>query len=542
MAEIRFLDEKVPAVAGESLLEHARRTKGAFKEVAATCDGQGVCGECVVLVTAGADALNQPTEHESAVSGAEDELHDGTYRLACQASVVDPAVDIEVATFRRSLRILTHTAGADDVRLAPRVRRDGSTVRIGDVVISDAAGDLLGLALDVGTTSVVAELVDLSSGSTVATTSFENPQRFGGSNVINRITYDRANRPLLQRVLVSHLNAAIDELPCRRDEIYEVVAAGNPTMRDLLFGLDVQPIGLSPFLSVTETEFRAGGRVSTSLVLPAAELGLEIHPSARVYGLPLVACHVGADAAAGMLVSGIWTSDQPVLFMDIGTNTEVLLGSRDRILAASSPAGPAFEGAGVTFGMPGLDGAIESVRIEDGMVRWSTIGGGAPRGICGSGLVDLLGELVRTERLNHFGRFVDGTGSMMVAPDQGISFSDSDIAEIAQAKGSNFAAQMILMKTLGIEVEDIGRLYLAGGFAEYLDVAQAQRIGMIAPVAADRVVKLGNASLQGARMLLRNEDLRGELEMRTPDVEHIRLEQDPDFFDLFVDGMQFGRD
>ena len=191
MADVRFMDERVPAVAGESLFEHARRTTDAFKEIAATCDGQGVCGECVVLVTAGSEALNPPTEHETAVSGAEDELHDGTYRLACQALVVDPSEDIEVATFRRSLRILTHTAGADNVRLAPRVRQDGSTVRIGDIVISDLAGDPLGLALDVGTTSVVAELVNLSSGAAVATTSFENPQRFGGSNVINRIESNR---------------------------------------------------------------------------------------------------------------------------------------------------------------------------------------------------------------------------------------------------------------------------------------------------------------------------------------------------------------
>ena len=539
MAEVKFLEESVPAVVGETLLDHAQRTDAAFKEIAATCDGQGVCGECVVLITAGADALTRPTEHEEAVTAAGNEDPEGAYRLACQATVADSTVDIEVATFRRNLRILSHGSGSEHVQLAPRVQTDGDAVRIGDVAVSYSGGDVLGLALDVGTTSVVAELVDLTSGATVATTSFENPQRFGGSNVINRITYDRTHRLLLQRVLVSHLNAAIAELPCARADILEVVVAGNPTMRDLFFGLDVQPIGLSPFLSVTETEFRAGHRTATSLDVPAAELGLEINPSGRVYGLPLVACHVGADAAAGMLVSDIWSSDAPVLFLDIGTNTEVLLGNRHRVLAASSPAGPAFEGAGVTFGMPGLEGAIESIRLEDGTARWSTIGGGVPRGICGSGLVDLLGELVRTQRINHFGRFADGSGSMTVAPDQGITFSDRDIAEIAQAKGSNYGAQMILMKEFGISVEDVGRLYLAGGFAEYLDVAQAQRIGMIAAVAEDRVVKLGNASLQGARALLKNESLRFELEERAPNVEHVRLEQDPDFFDLFVDGMQF---
>jgi uncharacterized 2Fe-2S/4Fe-4S cluster protein (DUF4445 family) len=539
MGEVRFLDESVAAVQGESLLDHARRADAAFREISATCDGQGVCGECVVLVTAGTDALCAPTDHEAAVAEIEDEMHGGRYRLACQACVDDDGKNIELITFRRSLKILTHTGAEDDTPLEPRVRLVDGTVRIGDDSVGAATGGVFGLALDAGTTSVVAELVDLVSGESVAITSFENPQRFGGSNVINRITYDRAHRPLLQRVLVSHLNAALDELPCRREDIYEVVVAGNPTMRDLLFGLDVQPIGLNPFLSVTETEFRQGVRPSTALDVRADGLGLDIHPDARVYGLPLVACHVGADAAAGMLVSGMWSSDEPVLFLDIGTNTEVLLGCRDRILAASSPAGPAFEGAGVTFGMPGLEGAIETVRLTDGSAVWSTIGGGPPRGICGSGLVDLLGELVRTNRLNAFGRFADGSGSMVIAPEQGITFSDRDIAEIAQAKGSNFAAQMILMKNYGIAVEDIGRLYLAGGFAEYLDVAQAQRIGMIAPVSPDRVVKLGNASLRGARALLKNEGLRGILEEKAPHVEHVRLEQDPAFFDLFVEGMQF---
>jgi uncharacterized 2Fe-2S/4Fe-4S cluster protein (DUF4445 family) len=539
MAEVRFVDEGVPAVAGESLLEHARRTSEAFREIATTCDGQGTCGECVVSVVRGAEALNEPTEEEAAVSGMQDDIHGGRYRLACQARVVDGCHDIQVVTFRRSLKILTDAGPLEAVRLAPRVRREGDRISIGETTVEGSTGELFGLALDVGTTSVVAELVDLSSGDPRATISFENPQRFGGSNVINRIVYDREHRGLLKGVLVGHLNAALRQMPCRGDEIYEVAVAGNPTMRDLFFGLDVQPLGLNPFLSVAETDYREGSRSTTALDLSAAELGLDVHPEARVYGLPLVACHVGADAAAGMMVSGMWDSSEPVLFMDIGTNTEVILGNRDRIFAASSPAGPAFEGAGVTFGMPGVEGAIESLRLDDSTARWRTIGDGPPRGICGSGLVDLLGELVRTGRISEFGRFVDGSGSMEVAPEHGITFSDRDTAEIAQAKGSNFAAQMILMKRFGIDAADIGSLYLAGGFAEYIDVAQAQRIGMIAPVPDDRVVKLGNASLRGALALLFNEGLRRELEVRAPRVEHVQLEQDPDFFDVFVEGMRF---
>jgi uncharacterized 2Fe-2S/4Fe-4S cluster protein (DUF4445 family) len=539
MADVRFQDERVPAVIGESLLEHAARTSEAFTEISATCEGQGSCGECVVAVVRGADALSEATEVEAAVSGLADDRYGGAYRLACQARVVDDSSDIEVVTFRRSLKILTGRSGRHDGTLAPRVRRQGDRVLVGDTEAGPAAGELLGVALDLGTTSVVAELVDLASGETRHTAAFENPQRFGGSNVINRIVYDREHRGLLRRVLVAHLRSTLERLPCRSQDIYELVVAGNPTMRDLFFGLDVSPLGVRPFLSVTETEYRDGVRSSTALDLPAVDLELDLNPAARVYGLPLIACHVGADAAAGMLVTRMWESPEPVLFMDIGTNTEVLLGNRDRILAASSPAGPAFEGAGVSFGMPGMEGAIESVSLDDGSLNWRTIGDLPPRGICGSGLVALLGELVRTGRITDFGRLADGSGSMMVAPDQGISLSDKDIAEIAQAKGSNFAAQMILLKHFGIGVEDIATLYLAGGFAEYLDVAQAQRIGMIAWVPEDRVVKLGNASLEGARALLCCTSSRRELEELAPGVEHVRLEQDPDFFDLFVEGMKF---
>ena len=539
MADVRFIDEAVPAVVGESLLEHAQRSSGAFQEIASTCDGSGTCRECVVCVVDGAEALSEPTSEEDAVSGAADDRYGGTFRLACRANVVDASRDIEVVTFRRDLKILTHGVGLDRTALAPRVRRRDSRVVVGDAEIEVSDGGLFGVALDVGTTTVVAELVDLQTGEARATASFENPQRFGGSNVINRIGYDRDHRGLLQRVLVGHLNRALGDLPCDRDEILELVVAGNPTMRDVFFGLDVQPLGVSPFLSTTESSREASGRGSTALEAMASDLGLEVHPQARVYGLPLVACHVGADAAAGMLVSGMWSAAEPVLFMDIGTNTEVLLGNRDRILAASSPAGPAFEGAGVTFGMPGMEGAIESVRIENGSARWRTIGDLPPRGICGSGLVDLLGELVRTDRVNASGRLLDSSGSIHVAAEHGITFSDRDIAEIAQAKGSNFAAQMILMKLFGIDTDGVGTLFLAGGFAEYLDVEQAQRIGMIAAVPTHRVVKLGNASLAGARALLCNASLRSELERRVREVEHVRLELDPDFFGLFVEGMRF---
>jgi uncharacterized 2Fe-2S/4Fe-4S cluster protein (DUF4445 family) len=228
-----------------------------------------------------------------------------------------------------------------------------------------------------------------------------------------RIHYDGVHRGrLLQRTLVGYLSRAIASLPVDPLTIYELVVAGNPTMRDLLFGLDVQPIGVMPYRSTTELALEEGRATTTSLSVKARRLRLPIHPDARVFGLPLVGSHVGADAAACLLATGIAESETLAALVDIGTNTEAFLGNRGRLLAASCPAGPAFEGGGVRFGMPALDGAIERVRLcESGAVELEVIGDGPPVGLCGSGLVDLLSELRRTGRMNGQGRFTDDSHS-----------------------------------------------------------------------------------------------------------------------------------
>src|SRR6185369_13107933 len=188
--------------------------------------------------------------------------------------------------------------------------------------------------------------------------------------------------------------------------IYEVVIAGNSTMRDMFFKLSVYSIGQSPYQSLTEVEMADGKRATTSLSDTARRIGLPIHPKARVYGLPIISGHVGADAAACMLAIDIANEERVVAVMDIGTNTELIVGNKHKVLAASCPAGPAFEGGQITFGMPGLPGAIEKVTIaDDGAVRVTVIGDTAPEGICGSGLVDLMSELRRTKRMNSLGRF-----------------------------------------------------------------------------------------------------------------------------------------
>jgi uncharacterized 2Fe-2S/4Fe-4S cluster protein (DUF4445 family) len=409
------------------------------------------------------------------------------------------------------------------------------------VPVAESGGPLHGIAIDLGTTTIALRLYDLESGRLIATQSLENPQRFGGSDIMARIRFDGEHHGrLLQRTLLGYLSRAINSFPVATDTIYELVVVGNPTMRDLFFGLDVQSIGVMPYRSVTEASYREGRIDSTSLSVPARRLRLPVHSAARVYGLPLIGSHVGADAAACLLATGIAESEEISAVLDIGTNTEVIVGNRNRLIAASCPAGPAFEGGGVTYGMPALDGAIERVALSEyGRVSIEVINAQTPVGICGSGLVDLLSELRRTGLLNEQGRLREERSDFMVDENSGIRLSESDINELAQAKGANAAGLRVLADVYGIPLSRIDRLYLAGGFARHLDVDAACRIGLVPDLPRDRIVKVGNAALEGASMALLSASHRADLEKQVRRIEHVRLETHPLFFDFFVEGCQF---
>src|SRR5439155_591250 len=230
-------------------------------------------------------------------------------------------------------------------KLDPAVTRHGDRILLDGEEIDRSAGPIHGLAMDLGTTTIVLRLLNLETGEVVADSSFENPQRFGGSDVMSRIHYDTEDgTKLLQRTLAGYLTHAIEEFPVEPRTIYELVVAGNSTMRDLFFRLNVYPIGQSPYQSITEQEMATGKRATTSLTESAKRLLLPLHPKARVYGLPIISGHIGADAAACMLAVDIGSEERMIAEMDIGTNTELILGNKHRILAASCPAGPAFEG------------------------------------------------------------------------------------------------------------------------------------------------------------------------------------------------------
>jgi uncharacterized 2Fe-2S/4Fe-4S cluster protein (DUF4445 family) len=249
---------------------------------------------------------------------------------------------------------------------------------------------------------------------------------------------------------------------------------------------------------------------------------------------------VGADAAACMLAADLAHEERVIAIMDIGTNTELVVGNRDRILAASCPAGPAFEGGAIACGMPALDGAIEDVLIgEDGRFHLRTVGDAAPQGICGSGLVALMSELLRTGRMNECGRFEDDGQRIELDPANGIYFLESDVNELAQAKGANVAGLQVVFSQFGIDFEQVGLFYLAGGFGRHMNIEAATRIGLIPAIPAGRMVQIGNAAIEGATIALLSRGKREELERLVRRVEHCRLETHPQFFDFFVEGCQF---
>ncbi|MBT5037317.1 MAG: DUF4445 domain-containing protein [Rhodospirillaceae bacterium] len=524
--------------AGRTIFEYADELN---VEVPTSCQRNGKCHECVVEIRKGMAALSPPNDAESFLRG--------DFRLACQAEVISAEQDIEFAALRRRPKILTTSPAKQGFELDSAVRAQDGKVFYEDEEIGTYRGHLFGLAIDLGTTTVAMELIDLESGQGVHTCSFENPQRFGGSDIMHRISFDGADGSgELQRAVAAAINREIMQF-CRdlefsRHEIYEITIAANTTMRDILFKVDVQSVGQRPYKSLIENQAAAGERNGTALIERARTLGLLANPRARVYGLPLVASHVGGDLAAGLAALDITPDgDETVMLVDMGTNTEVFIRHRGRMMVASCPAGPAFEGGLVKYGMPAYDGAIEKLKFGAGGadIHYETIGDGAPEGLCGSGLIDLLAELRRHDMMTAKGVFTADKRQFehTLLPRHGITFSKEDASNLGQAKAANYCGQLIVMRTLGIDPGDIDTLYLAGGFAHHVDIASAADIGLLAPVPKERVVRAGNTSLRGARDILLSRAKRRALEQLVGGIEHVELETSADFFELFVDGCQF---
>ncbi|HEY4612016.1 MAG TPA: ASKHA domain-containing protein, partial [Bacteroidota bacterium] len=271
-------------------------------------------------------------------------------------------------------------------------------------------------------------------------------------------------------------------------------------------------------------------------------LSLPLHPNARIYGLPIISGHVGADAAACMTAVDLANEDRLVAIMDIGTNTELILGNKLKVLAASCPAGPAFEGGKISCGMPALPGAIERVELRpDGSANIRVIGDVPSEGVCGSGLIDALSELLRTRRMNSLGRFEgdEKVFALDANTNPPVFLNESDINELAQAKGANVAGLHIIFERYGIDFDDLDVFYLAGAFGRHLNVQSAKRIGLIPNIDDSKIIQVGNAAIEGACAALLSRTKRLELEGLVRRVEHCRLETHPHFFNYFVEGCQF---
>jgi uncharacterized 2Fe-2S/4Fe-4S cluster protein (DUF4445 family) len=539
--QLYFNEQRRNVTPGLSLFDYA---ESLGIRVPTSCHKQGKCKECLVEVTEGMACLSERVPQEA-------HLKDN-FRLSCRCHVVAGSGVVRCHTMRRgNMRIESRFSGLPlagnerKLQLDPAVTRDGDRILLDGEEIDRTQGPIHGLAMDLGTTTVVMRLLNLESGEVVADASFENPQRFGGSDVLARIQYDTEHGDkLLQRTLAGYITHALEELPVDPRSIYEMVVVGNSTMRDLFFRLSVYSIGQNPYQSLTELEMAAGRRTTTSLAAAAKRLLLPLHPRARVYGLPIISGHVGADAAACMLAVDMENEERLIAIMDIGTNTELILGNKHKILAASCPAGPAFEGGKISCGMPGLPGAIEKVKINpEGAIHSQVIGGGQPAGICGSGLIDLLSELLRNNRMNALGRFEHGEERIALYAENGrqVYFHESDVNELAQAKGAHVAGLRIVFNAYGIQFDDLDVFYLAGGFGRYLDTGSAKRIGLIPNIEEAKILQIGNAAIQGACVALLSKTKRLALENLVKKVVHCRLETDPAFFDYFVEGCQFNR-
>ncbi len=420
----------------------------------------------------------------------------------------------------------------------------------------DTSESLFGLCVDIGTTTIVVELVDLLTGKTVACMSNYNKQKICGEDVLSRIIYaEEHGVNKLQELVIDNINYLINELfkksnnnlrDLHQDEITHIVLAGNTTMMHLFLGMDPSNIRRDPYIpTVSQVPF-----------LKAHELELRINPEGIVYCLPSRASWVGGDITADILASNIHRQDELSMMIDVGTNGEVVLGNKNWLISCSCSAGPAFEGGEVQFGMNASSGAIEKLQITDDLdVKYKTIGNTAPKGICGSGLIDLMSELFTHKIIDRNGHFkelntpriktVDGTHIYVVVFANETGFEDkkdifiteTDIRNILRTKAAIFAACHLLLKTLGYTFNDLKNIYIAGGFGNYLDTKKSIMLGLFPDVPMEKYKFIGNGSLAGSYLALISNNKVAEAEEIYEKMTYIELSISNEFYNEFVSAL-----
>ena len=480
------------------------------------CGGRGRCKGCRVKVLQG--ALNITAEEKNLLTKAE---LDAGWRLACRHSL-NGDLELELAQWEMSIL-------SDESKFA-------FTPREG-----------LGVAIDLGTTTIAAQLLDLQSGNVLGVQTALNAQARRGADIMSRVEFAmHGGQAELQRLVREQLGEMVSRLlesagrahsPLRAgsgdggqktarrtvNELYRVVIVGNTVMHHLFCGINIAPLSAYPF------EPEQSGRVQ----IAARELDWNLPGDAVVEFLPCLGGFVGSDILAGIVATGLHESREWMALMDLGTNGEVVVGNHDRILCTSTAAGPAFEGARISMGMRAATGAISAVQVEDNFITCRVIGGGEPRGLCGSGLVDAVAAGLELEWIHPSGRMANRKEMPLAGP---VLLSATDVRELQLAKGAIAAGLRMLTARLGASLEDIEQLHLAGAFGNYISRASAQRIGLLR-VPLNRVLPAGNTALLGAKRALFEDAASWHAIAKR--VQHFALNEDPNFHDIYAEEMRF---
>jgi uncharacterized 2Fe-2S/4Fe-4S cluster protein (DUF4445 family) len=563
-----------------------------------TCGGHGTCKKCRIRIEA-----DPPTPTSLDIRAYTPEELKAGWRLACRATAVkDTQIEVpplttrpKAATVGVGRQVILRPAVikrylelaepdlSDQVTDLERVVRElddlepradlatlrglGKTLRdsdwkvtavvVDDVLIAVEPGDTTerryGIAFDLGTTTVVATLLDLGTGTPVAVESMLNKQQPFGADVITRISATMMDsgaldklRELAQQTLAELAREVCDAGGVAKEHVYEVALAGNATMAHIALGIDPEPLGVAPFIMST--------RLYPEIL--ASDLGVTVHERARAFVFPAFGAYVGGDITAGLIASGMDRDSRVRLFVDIGTNCEIVLGNRDWLLATAAPAGPAFEGAAIRCGMRAADGAIEVVTMTPDSLELKVIGDVAPSGLCGSGLVDAVTGLVRLGLLDESGRLVAADAAASKAPglaerltmigqervfflSENVYLSQRDVRELQFAKAAIATGWRILLEEAGLTERDVQQVLLAGSFGSYLSPSSAIRIGLVPKVPVMRVVSAGNVAGEGAKMaLLSLRERAGGLAL-LEEVKYVELSDRADFNDRFVDQLSF---
>jgi len=612
MIEVIFkpMGKKIHIDVPKTLLDIAREAGIALR---ADCGGIGICGKCIIKISKFDGDISPPTVNELSILGSEP-IGQG-YRLACQVRIARGSIEVYIPPqsllqrYRsadvglekplpmnpaiRFLRIIPPRPSLSDPqpdlsRILAELGKKVNAIDVLDIpldllkslpdIVRKSDWDLsvvlwnnkiidirsfsetfkpIGVAVDIGTSRVVIHLVDLENGETLAIESMPNPQASYGADIISRLTYAIQSYENLERLRVTIVNAinnlikrAADRSFIPLDWIYEVIVVGNTVMHHLFLGINPRYLGYSPYTPATGSPH----------VFKAKELGINVNSNALVYLPPVVAGFVGSDAVADAVAVNLDECTEPCALIDIGTNTEIMINTGSKIVAGSTPAGPAFEGATMAFGMRAVEGAVDQVFIyfdktlNDYSVRYNVIGTKKPVGICGSGYIDIVANMHRLGLLNKRGKFVKNVKSSRFVYENGltkfvvvksdetsigrdITVDEKDIDNLLLAKAAVASGFKMLLHFAELDAEDLSKIYVAGSFGSYLNVENAINIGLLPKVDTFKYQFVGNASVVGAKAMLKSIEFREKAARIAENTQYIELAAHPEFRKVFMESL-----